>query len=230
MYKDKRVSVVIPAAGMGKRMKSKKNKQYLLLQGKPVLAHTINKFNKCKLIDEIIVVTRENEIEYCKENIVKKYDFNKVSKVIKGGKERFHSVYNGLKSVDENTDILLIHDGARPFITGKTIEKCIVNVNEYKACILGVPVKDTIKEVNEDKSIINTPDRSRLWAVQTPQCFEYDLILNAYNSDINKENITDDSMLLERLGYEVKIILGDYNNIKLTTPEDMEFAKAILKK
>ncbi|MTI48366.1 2-C-methyl-D-erythritol 4-phosphate cytidylyltransferase [Sporosalibacterium faouarense] len=230
-FKDKYISVVIPAAGMGKRMNSNINKQFMLINDKPVLGHTIEKFCKEDIIDDIVVVVREDEIDLCKEMVIDKYDLKKVSKVIAGGKERQDSVYNGIRSVSEKTDIILIHDGARPFVNNKIISSSIKNTLEYKACVVGVPVKDTIKTVDINNNVLSTPDRDKLWAVQTPQSFDYNLLIKAYNKA--KEigyNATDDSMLVEKLGHNVKMIMGSYDNIKITTPEDLPLGEMILRK
>lgn len=225
----KKSIVIIPAAGMGSRMQCNINKQYILLNDKPILVHTLEKFENCELIDAIILVVKGDEIEYCKENIVNRYGFRKVLKIVDGGKERQDSVYNGINAIEE-CDVVLVHDGARPFIKDEIIEDSINGAIKYDACVVGVPLKDTVKVVDNDNNIINTPDRRFLWAVQTPQSFKYEIIKKAY--DIAYENNisgTDDSMLVENLGIKVKMIMGDYNNIKITTKEDLNFAEAILK-
>lgn len=230
-YNNKYLSVVIPAAGMGKRMNSNINKQFILLNEKPILSHTIEKFENLQYIDEIIIITREDEIEMCKRDIVDKYEFKKVTSIVKGGSERQDSVYNGIKAVNSKCDIVLIHDGARPFVKENSIIDGIKGAIEYGACTVGVKVKDTIKVVDSNEYITNTPDRSTLWAVQTPQCFLYDTLLKAYELGIkDRAIVTDDSMLVERLGIKVKMVMGSYDNIKITTPEDLEIGKAILKR
>ncbi|MGM0501916.1 MAG: 2-C-methyl-D-erythritol 4-phosphate cytidylyltransferase [Bacillota bacterium] len=223
------LSVVIPAAGQGKRMKTEKNKQFLMLDDKEVLAHTISKFENSNLVDEIIVVARADEISYCENKVVQNYDFTKVVKVIAGGSTRQESVYNGLQEVAESSDFILIHDGVRPFITGQLIEKVVAEVKEYEAAAVGVSVKDTIKVINSDTMIINTPDRSKLVAIQTPQAFKKDLIMDAYQQAVEDGFVgTDSSSLVERLDKTVKLIEGSYENIKLTTPEDLELGEIIL--
>jgi 2-C-methyl-D-erythritol 4-phosphate cytidylyltransferase len=230
MYGNYFVSAIIPAAGMSNRMKSRINKQFIFIDDKPILAHTIEKFQECKYVDEIVVVAKEDELDYCRKEIVKRYNLNKVTKVVKGGKERQDSALNGLLALDERCNIVLVHDGARPFIKLNNIEDGIKGVIKYDACVIGVPVKDTIKTVDENKDIVDTPKRDLLWAAQTPQCFWYDLIIKAYES-AQKEGFvgTDDSVLVERLGYSVKMIMGSYENIKITTPEDLIVAESILK-
>jgi len=230
MYKEYFVSVIIAAAGMSNRMGSKINKQFIAIDGKPILAHTIEKFEKCRYIDEIILVSKEEEIEYCRKEIVRKYKFNKVANIIRGGKERQDSIYNGILALNERTNIVLTHDGARPFIKIENIKDGILGVVENGACVVGVPVTDTIKVVKEDSNIESTPKRSMLWAAQTPQCFYKDLLIKGYESAI-KEGFsgTDDSSIVERIGYDVKMIMGSYDNIKITTPEDIVLAESLFK-
>lgn len=228
-YNGKYISVVLPASGIGKRMKSNVNKQFILLREKPILAYTIEKFDNNEYIDEIIVVTREEEKEYCLNEIVKKYNFRKVTNIVGGGAERQDSVYKGLLAVNSSCDIVLIHDGVRPFVRDEDIINSIDGVLKYKACVIGTPVKDTIKKVNVEGDIVETPARSTLWTVQTPQSFYYDIVLKAYDEAIkNKIMGTDDSMLVEKLGYKVRIIEGSYSNIKITTPEDLKLAELLL--
>lgn len=223
-------SVIIVAAGKGERMNTEVKKQYIKLHNKPILAYTIEKFENNNEIDDIILVTGKNDIKYCKEEIVEKYKFNKVKKIIEGGNERQYSVFNGLKEISKNTDIVLIHDGVRPFVSNDDIYNIIYNAHKYDGCILGVKVKDTVKVCDENNFITNTPDRRFIYLAQTPQAFKYDLILKAYESLINSKCIlTDDSMILEKIGYKIKIIEGSYTNIKITTPDDLYFGEAILK-
>ncbi len=230
-FEDEFISVVIVAAGLGKRMKSKMNKQYLLLKNKPIVARTIEKFESNKYINEIIVVTTEDEKEYCKVNVVEKYNFKKVKAIVSGGLERQDSVYNGLKGCSKETQIVLIHDGVRPFIKNQEISHIIQETLDKKACVTGVKVKDTIKIVDSDNNIIDTPNRENLWAVHTPQAFEYNLILDAHEK-CRREGwtVTDDSMLVEKLGIKVKMIEGSYDNIKITSPEDLYVAESILER
>ncbi len=230
MLDKKFVSVIIAAAGMSNRMGSKINKQFISIDNKPILAHTIEKFEACSYVDEIIVVAKDEEIEYCKREIVKKYGFNKVSKVVRGGKTRQDSAYNGLLALDEKADIVLIHDGARPFVKNENIVDGIKGVLKYDACVIGVPVKDTIKVVDSDNDVDKTPNRDKIWAAQTPQCFKHTIIMEAYEKAIKDGFVgTDDSMLVERAGYEVKMVMGSYENIKITTPEDLIVAESLLK-
>lgn len=222
-------SVIICAAGVGKRMNSSIPKQYLLLKGRPILAHTIEAFDKSKDISDIVIVTGENDIEYVKNDIVKKYGFNKVISVTAGGKERQNSVYNGLKALSPDTNIVLIHDGVRPFVSSEDIKNIIEQTKIYNACVLGVKVKDTVKVCDSDGYIASTPDRALLWAAHTPQAFKYDIVLNAYEKAFADGILgTDDSMLVERTGIKVKMVEGSYNNIKITTPEDLKIGENII--
>lgn len=222
-------SLVIVSAGKGSRMKSDLNKQFLKIGNKEVIAHTIDKFYNNENIDEIIIVIREDEKEFFQENIINKYGYKNI-KIAFGGKERQDSVYNGLKEVDEKSKIVLIHDGARPFVTNEIIKKSIECAKEYNCAIVGVPVKDTIKIVNEKNDVCDTPNRSTLWSIQTPQVFNYSLIMKAHKKAKDDEYYgTDDSMLMEYLGYNVKVVEGSYNNIKITTPEDLKIAEEILR-
>lgn len=230
MYENYHVSVIIAAAGMSNRMGSKINKQFIAINNKPILAHTLEKFEKCSYIDEIIVVSREDEVEYCRKEIVKKYGMKKVTNIVRGGKERQDSIYNGLMALNERTDIVLIHDGARPFVKIESIEDGIKGVTEHGACVIGVPVQDTIKVVNELDDVHHTPKRSLLWAAQTPQCFWTDVIKQGYEHAIDESIVgTDDSSLVEKIGYKVKMIMGTYDNIKITTPGDLIIAESLMK-
>jgi len=230
MYENYFVSVIVAAAGMSNRMGSKINKQFIAIDNKPILAHTLEKFEKCKYVDEVIVVSKEEEVEYCKKEIVKKYGFKKVKNIVKGGKERQDSVYNGILALDEKSQIVLTHDGARPFIRTEIIEKGIQGVLEYGACVVGVPVKDTIKAINSDDEVHHTPKRSLLWAAQSPQCFWTDLLKKGYDLAIKEDILgTDDSSLVEKTGHTIKMIMGSYDNIKITTPEDLIIADSFLK-
>ena len=221
--------VVIVAAGTGSRMKKDINKQFIKLKNKEIVAHTVDKFYNSENIDDIVVVIREDEEEYFNKNIKEKYGFTDI-KVAHGGNERQDSVFNGIKMLKKECDVVLIHDGARPFVTDDIIKRSINKANEHNAIVVGVKVKDTIKVVSDNGNIVDTPNRSYLWAVQTPQVFKYDIITKAYEDAYNNNYYgTDDAMLVERIGYNVKMIEGSYNNIKITTQEDLEFGEQILK-
>ena len=221
--------VVIVAAGTGSRMNMGINKQFIKLEGKEIIAYTIEKFYNNSKIEDIVFVVKEDEYEFFKKDILDKYNFKNV-KIAYGGKERQDSVYNGLKLLDEKCDVVLIHDGARPFVSDKIIDKSIEEAKEHKAIVVGVPVKDTIKVIDNDKNIVDTPNRSVLWAVQTPQTFDYNILIDAYKDAFkNKFYGTDDAMLVERIGYKVKMLEGSYNNIKITTQEDLNVGSQILR-
>jgi 2-C-methyl-D-erythritol 4-phosphate cytidylyltransferase len=221
--------VVIVAAGTGSRIKKDINKQFIKLKNKEIVAHTIEKFYNSENIDDIVVVIREDEEGYFNKNIKEKYGFTNI-KVAHGGNERQDSVFNGIKMLKKECDVVLIHDGARPFVTDDIIKRSINKANEHNAIVVGVKVKDTIKVVSDNGNIVDTPNRSYLWAVQTPQVFKYDIITKAYEDAYNNNYYgTDDAMLVERIGYNVKMIEGSYNNIKITTQEDLEFGEQILK-
>ena len=221
--------VVIVAAGTGSRMNMGINKQFIKLEGKEIIAYTIEKFYNNSNIEDIVVVVKEDESEFFKKEILDKYNFKNV-KIAYGGKERQDSVYNGLKLLDEKCDVVLIHDGARPFVSDKIIDKSVEEAKEHKAIVVGVPVKDTIKVIDNDKNIVDTPNRSVLWAVQTPQTFDYNILIDAYKDAFkNKFYGTDDAMLVERIGYKVKMLEGSYNNIKITTQEDLNIGSQILR-
>jgi 2-C-methyl-D-erythritol 4-phosphate cytidylyltransferase len=224
------VSTVIVAGGKGTRMNMDINKQYINIGDKPVLARTVSVFEECPIVNEIILVINEEEIFYCKENIVDKFAFKKIKKLVSGGAERQNSVYKGLMEVNKQSDIVVIHDGARPFINSEIVTNCIEEALEFGAVTAAVPVKDTIKSVS-DGFVENTYDRKTLWSIQTPQVFLYDTIIKAHEK-ANRENViaTDDTTLTEMMGVKTRIVNGSYDNIKITTREDLVFAKAIIEK
>ncbi len=232
--KEKSVAIVL-AAGSGSRMKSDTPKQYMDLAGKPVIYYSLHAF-EVSSIDEVILVVGENEVDYNRDHIVEKYNFTKVRKIVVGGSERYFSVYNGLKAIDY-ADYVLIHDGARPFITREILDKVLCNVKEYDACVVGMPSKDTIKIADEKNKVVGTPDRNYTWIIQTPQAFSYSLIMKAYNKIIGMINagegqainITDDAMVVEYTSdHPIKLVKGSYFNIKITTPEDIRIGNVFL--
>lgn len=225
---NKIVSAVIVSAGNSTRMGGI-NKQFLELDGAPVIVNTITMFQRSRLVDEIIIVTRESDIDEI-ANLVKKYDFYKVTNIVAGGETRQLSVYNGVVSTSENTDIVAIHDGARPLVSLNVIEGTIKAASEYGAAATGVKVKDTVKVVDDNDNIIDTPDRTYMRFIQTPQVFDKKLYLDAVKTVENSINFTDDCKLLEAYGKTVKFVDGDYDNIKITTPEDIELAESYLKR
>lgn len=223
------VTAVILAAGVGKRMNRKMAKQYIEINDKPILYYTIKAFED-STVDEIVIVCGKNDIEYVKNEIVIKYGFKKVINIVAGGKERFDSSYNGIKA-SHKSEYVLIHDGARPCISSAKISEIASAVREYKACILGVPVKDTIKITDSEGNVANTPDRNSMWQIQTPQAFEKKTLTEAYEKmyESSTIGITDDSMVMEKYSnIPVKVIMGEYENIKVTTPEDLQYIKEFL--
>ncbi len=220
---------IILSAGKGTRMKSDICKQYMLVEDKPLLFYTLKAFEESE-IDHIVLVVGENDVSYVQEEIVDKYKIDKVYRIVTGGRERYDSVMNGLDVISDNGKVL-VHDGARPLIETEYINQMIDSLNETEACIAAVPVKDTIKEVDEEGFVKNTPDRRTLWQVQTPQAFSIPLLKFAYNKmKINgSDGITDDSMVVEKYtDTKVRIIECSYSNIKITTPEDLDFMKQVL--
>ena len=225
------VSAIVLAAGSGSRMRSKTAKQFISVGEYPLIYYALKTF-EASIVDEIIVVTRKEDIEYLKKEIVERYHFTKVRRIVAGGKERYDSVEYGIKACDKRNKIIMIHDGARPFITNKMILDSISATRRYKACTVAVPVKDTIKVVDNAGFGVSTPDRSTLYQIQTPQTFDRDLLLEAYDRlrASGDRDITDDTMIVERyIDQKVKIIEGSYENIKVTTPEDLLVATALLK-
>ncbi len=228
MEKQKYAAIVL-AAGSGKRMNSKVHKQYLIIQNRPVLYYSLKAFED-SAVDEIVLVVGKGEEKFCRKEIVDKYGISKVKAIVEGGKERYHSVFEGLKQTSD-ADYVLIHDGARPFVNQDIIRRCMQEVQKYQACVVGMPVKDTIKIADEEGYAKQTPDRKNVWMIQTPQTFSYALIYEAYEEMLKTEDtaITDDAMVLERIkGKKSKLIEGSYRNIKITTPEDLLIANVYL--
>lgn len=225
-------TAIVLAAGQGKRMNSKVQKQFLLIKGKPVLYYSLSCFQNSREIEEIIVVTGNDSINFCKQEIIEAYGFSKVKAVIAGGRERYDSVYAGLCAC-EDSDYVFIHDGARPFLTEDMIRRGKEAVLASGACVIGMPSKDTIKIADENGMVASTPSRSLVWNIQTPQIFSYTAIREAYERarQQNMADITDDAMVMERFGnMKIKLVEGSYENIKITTPEDILVAKKILEK
>ena len=216
----KKYTAIILSAGTGSRMKSNMPKQYMELLGQPVIYYSVKAFEDSP-VDEIVIVCSADYIEYFRHSIIEKYGFKKVKAIVQGGKERYNSVYEGLKAAN-GTDYVLIHDGARPLVSADIIKRSMQAVKEYRACVAGMPVKDTIKIADEDGYAKLTPERSKVWQIQTPQSFSYPLVYEAYRKMLADEDsaITDDAMVVERMTNQpVKLIEGNYRNIKITTPE-----------
>lgn len=224
MKNGKKITAIILIAGDSKRFGKNRNKNFEIINKKSVLLYSLDEFNNNDYIDDIIIAVKENEIEKVK-NILEGIALKKDLKLIKGGKERKESVYNCLNVT--NADIVTIHDGARPLIKQTYIDRCIENMNEYKGVTVGVKSKDTIKIADDNNIVINTTDRSNTWIIQTPQCFERETLLRLHEKYKNMD-VTDDCMLLEKDNYKVKIIEGDYTNIKITTYDDLNIVKNML--
>jgi 2-C-methyl-D-erythritol 4-phosphate cytidylyltransferase len=230
-----KTTAIVLAGGRGKRMNSAVPKQFLMIKDKPVLYYSLKAFED-SFIDSVILVAAEDDMEYCQQEIVNRYGFKKVVSIVAGGKERYHSVLNGIKAAGE-CDYIFIHDGARPFVTQDMLARLLETVKESHACVAGMPVKDTIKIADDNGFIATTPKRELVWMIQTPQVFEFALIQKAYLKLEKDEysllqkgiSITDDAMVVEMLlGEKVKLVEGSYQNIKITTPEDLAIAALFL--
>lgn len=222
-------TAVIVAAGKGKRMGTEISKQFLPLGGKEILAHTVQKFEKATNIRDIILVTGVDSLQDVQE-MAQEYGWEKIVSIVAGGKERQDSVWNGLQQVAVDTEIILIHDGVRPFVTEDILNGSIETALEMGGCVAGVPAKDTIKVCDGENIAIATPDRSALWQIQTPQTFRKERIVKAYEQAKEDGFVgTDDASFAEHCGYPVKVIMGSYRNIKITTKEDLIIGEAFLK-
>lgn len=225
-----RMTAVVLAAGRGSRMKSETAKQYMELLGKPVLYYALRAFEESLAVQSVVLVVAEDEEVYVTEAIVKRFHLHKVAAVVCGGAQRQDSVYRGLLAAAD-AEYVMIHDGARPLVTPALIARLAQAVEETNACVAGVPVKDTIKRVSQDGTVLETPARETLWQIQTPQAFSYALILDAYET-VRQQTLlfTDDASVLEyaRPEQPIRIVQGAYENIKLTTPEDLLLAEALL--
>ena len=230
MGKEKCTAIVL-AAGQGKRMGTKVQKQYLEIAGYPILYYSLKTFQESPLIDEIVLVVGSGQEMFCRENVLSRGDFSKITHIVEGGAERYHSVWNALQVIG-NDGYVFIHDGARPFVTGEILVRAYESVLTDRACVVGMPVKDTIKIADENDCVADTPDRSRVWMVQTPQVFATELVKRAYSLLMVLENIqvTDDAMVVETMLHQpVRLVCGSYENIKITTPEDLEIGKVLVR-
>lgn len=222
--------VVIAAAGKGRRMGSNTNKQYMLLNGRPVLSYSLDFFDRLPLVSQIVVVCAPDEIEYCDEEIVKRFRYSKVSAVVPGGPERQDSVWAGLQQLGEDTDLVAVHDGARPILSLEVLTGLVAEAREWGAAIPGIPSKETVKLGDRDGFVRQTLDRASVYGIQTPQVFNYTELVTAYRQAFEEGFLgTDDASLFELYIGRVKLVPGDYNNIKITTPEDMLMAEALMK-
>ena len=223
-----RVAAIVPAAGKGRRIKSRIQKPYIKLCGKPILAHTLLRLSSSSLISEVVVAVDAKKVATFKRDIISKFRIKKI-KVVSGGKERLDSVYNALQGLSDDIDYVLVHDGIRPFITKDLIKTSLRVAERFGASVVAVPVKPTLKYIGKNGCIKHTPDRRDYWEAQTPQVFRRDLLERAYRKlgRKGKISVTDDSMLVEHLGAKPKIVLGSYSNIKITTQEDLALAKIL---
>ena len=231
-----KVAAIVPAAGKGRRFKSRLDKPYIKLRGRPILAHTLLRLSKNKYITQVIVAVNKNKLQKARREIINKYGIKK-ARLVPGGGERKDSVRNALKNISCDIDYVLIHDGIRPFITDDLIESSLKAAQRFGASVVAVPVKPTLKRIDKKGRIVSTPDRRDFWEAQTPQVFRRDLIEKAYklvhkctSAQVHKKmHVTDDSMLVEEIGVKPKIVMGSYKNIKITTREDLELAKILMK-
>jgi 2-C-methyl-D-erythritol 4-phosphate cytidylyltransferase len=222
---------IVPAAGTGERMGNNRKKPYLLLNERPLLYYTLTALASTPSIAQIIVAVAPGDEEFCQQQVLEKFHFKKNIQIIAGGSSRQESVSRLLERVPDEAHLVLVHDGARPLITSELLEQAIAETRVWKATVLAVPVKDTIKAANDALQIEKTISRERLWAIQTPQTFERSIIGEAHRRARQQGFIgTDDAALVERIGVQVKIVMGSYDNIKVTTPEDLIVAEALLKK
>jgi len=222
---DKIVGVVIPAAGRSERMGRGVNKQFMLLAGKPVLCHSVEVFLSLEKVSQVVVVVHPNDIERCRDLLG-----NRSVQVVPGGDERQDSVYSGLQALARETELVAVHDGARPLLCPGLVRSLLDEAVKWGAVIPAVPAKDTLKEVDENRVVLSTLERSRIWQAQTPQVFRYQSLLDAYEQ-ARKDGFygTDDASLYERYCGKVRVVVGDYRNIKITTPEDLLVAEALLR-
>jgi len=223
------VTAVVPAAGIGSRIARKKGprKPFLIVKGRPILVHTLNALENSKYINDIIVVVHNKDVGQWR-SITSRYRLKKIRNIIAGGKTRHESVKKGLSFIHGSCDMVLIHDGVRPLISGRIIRDTIKACKRYGAAVAGMPVTSTVKTVTKALRVESTPNRKRLYIAQTPQVFKKDIILRAYKRYAMGRGATDDSMLVERLKIKVKMVPGSYDNIKITTPKDLLLAESIL--
>jgi len=224
-----RTLAIVLAGGAGKRMGSSTSKQFLLLDNKPILVHTLQVFQECKPVDGIYLVVNHRDLPLIQEEILETYHFSKIMKLVIGGRLRQDSVRNGLEAIDESCDVVIIHDAARPFVSPAFVEKSIFLMEMFDAVVPAIPARDTIKVISKEGFVLKTLERDALWHIQTPQTFKYDLIAKAYREGMAKKLCAyDDSTFIEHLGKKVKVVEGSPYNIKITTPEDLLIARGIL--
>ena len=226
-----KVYAIIVAAGQGRRMNDPVRKQYLSMAGFPVIVHTLRVFNTCPDIDEMVLSVPPQDINFCREELIKPADLAKKITLVTGGATRQDSVFNGLEAIESDDGIAVIHDGVRPFVTADQITACVNGAVKYGACILGIPAFDTLKRVNDDSLIVETVKRDAIWMAQTPKAFRYDLISSAHqHARQHGFRATDDASLLEHIGVDVKIIPGSRRNLKITDQDDLKLARILLQR
>ena len=223
------VNAIIVAAGKGKRMGTEQRKQYLIVAGRPILSHTLHRFSVCEAVEQICMVVPQKDFDFCREHVLPSAKVKKPVHLVAGGSERQQSVFCGLKELGQKEGLVAIHDGVRPLIDLSLLEDCIRGAAVSGACVPGIPVADTIKKANRKGHITATVERKGLWLIQTPQVFEYRIIMDAHKrARRDGYAATDDASLVERMGYPVSIISGSKTNIKVTTEEDLIMASALL--
>ena len=225
-----RTVAIIPAAGSGIRMENERPKQFLDVDGRPLLAVTLEKFQECPVIHTIILVVPEKDVTYCQSEIVGRHRLTKVGKVVAGGERRQDSVRLGIEASGGDCELVLVHDGVRPLVTPDLIVRVVEAAQKNRAVITGLAAKVTVKEIDQDALVVRTYDRGKVWLVQTPQVFRYEDILMAHRRAVEEEweEVTDDALLVERVGIPVKVVEGSEDNIKVTTPQDLELVKFLL--
>ena len=223
---------VIPAAGTGIRMENHRPKQFLDVDGRPLLALTLEKFQVCPAIDTVILVAPQKDVAYCQSEIVERHHLTKVEKVVVGGERRQDSVRLGIEASEGDYGLILIHDGVRPLVAPDLIVRVVEAAQKHRAVITGLPAKETVKEIDENHLVVRTYDRQKVWLVQTPQVFRYEDILMAHRRAVEEgwEEVTDDALLVEKVGIPVRVVEGSEDNIKVTTPQDLELVKFLLKR
>jgi len=221
---------IIPAAGTGKRMERGVSKQYLSLEGVPILVHTLRKFEEAPAVDVVFLIVPAGDVDVIRRDMVDYHGLKKVRRVLPGGQERQDSVKAGIDALSEETEVVVIHDGVRPFVTADLIAMSVEGARKFGAVSLGVPVKDTVKSVETGGWVVRTMERTKLWLTQTPQAFRREIIQEAYRRAFSEGfHATDDASLVERIGIRVKMIPGTYENIKITTPVDLSVGAILMK-
>jgi 2-C-methyl-D-erythritol 4-phosphate cytidylyltransferase len=224
------IAAIIPAAGVGQRMGRQTPKPYLTLAGKPILAHTLDIFEKTREVDEVTLVVHPRELDYCQDKVLSRFTFKKVLRLVPGGKERQDSVYHALKVLqnEDDLELVLVHDGVRPFITPDQIRRVLEAARRHGGAVLGLPAQDTLKRVDPEGLILQTLERQDIWQIQTPQAFQAPLLWRAFVEAYGRNHYgTDEASLVEELNHPVVVVPGSSFNLKITTPEDLQMAEAL---